>query len=127
MSTANTAGLLQFLWGTIDRIKASDEELAFLSEAATEASNMARSLSDTVSGVGCLIAEDQHEGMKSGALQDGAIPGFLFGISDQLNTIAEMAFIGNEAGFLLSKRRAAKAKAASRRVRSAEDSSGGGE
>ncbi|CAL8474553.1 hypothetical protein [Caballeronia sp. S22] len=120
---SNAAGLLAFLWGTFEPSKASDEELKFLSDAACEASSTARSLSHTVSGVGCLVAEDLSNGQKSGALQGEGLPTFLFGISEQLDTIAQMAFIGSEASSYLGMRHEARTKASARRVHTAEDSS----
>ncbi|KAK43627.1 hypothetical protein BG58_31360 [Caballeronia jiangsuensis] len=120
---ANAAGLLAFLWTTFEPGKASDEELKFLAGAACEASSTARSLSHTVSGVGCLVAEDLDNGQKSGALQGEGLPSFLFGISEQLDTIAQMAFIGSEAASYLDMRQGARTKAVARRARTGEDSS----
>jgi len=124
----NAAGVLGLLWDRLDKKAAPDEVLDFLSSAADEASGMARSLSDTVEGIACLISQDQGDDVgvsKCGSLQGTDLPILLFNISDSLKTIAELAFIGSEASFHLQERQAAKANGKSRRTRPAEDSSKG--
>ena len=125
---ADAAGVLSFLFDKLDKTAVTDEELLFLSSAADEASAMARSLSDTVAGIGCLIAHDRNGDVgtaKNGALQGDDLPAFLFNISDALKTISELSFIGSEASFHQHERLTANANNKSRRPRSAKDSSQG--
>lgn len=105
MSTqADTSGVLSFLWDKLDKKVATDEELDFITQAAEESQCMARTLSDTVSAVGCIIAEAQAAGREKGPLQHRELPSFLFSISDSLKTIAELSFIAREASFHLRER-----------------------
>lgn len=94
----DSAGLLEFLIGRIDLKQLDDEDLDFLSEASENAAGEAATLSRVVTGIACLISEEQmNTGMKSGALQDTDLPSLLWFISSQISAIGQMAFIGSEA------------------------------
>ncbi|WP_240202032.1 hypothetical protein [Burkholderia sp. LMG 13014] len=94
---ADAAGLLAFFIGRTD--------LEFLSEASEQAAGDAATLSRVVSGIGCLISEEQMSaGTKSGALQDSDLPGLLWFVSSQIDTIGQMAYIGSEADYRLRMR-----------------------
>ncbi|SAL17015.1 hypothetical protein AWB71_00687 [Caballeronia peredens] len=123
---ANAAGLLQFLWSKFDVEKASDEELMSLSTADEEAAVMAKQLGSVVNGVGSLIVTDmdvEADLQRSGALQGAELPTLLRNIADQVNTIAELSFIGSQANFYLNMRVEARAKSVSRRVQTGKQSS----
>ena|SRR5476649_2399431 len=120
---ADTAGVLNFLWGKFDSKTASDEELEFLTGANEEVQSMAQCLSVTVSSVGCIIGDAQAAGREGGSLQHHDLPTFLFSIADSLKTIAELSFIASEASFHQRQRLTANGNTKSRRVRPAQDSS----
>ncbi|MCW3539311.1 hypothetical protein [Burkholderia cenocepacia] len=96
----------------------SDDELKFLSVASEQASDDAIDLSDVVSGIGCLISEDQtRPGTIFGSFQGSDISNLLHFIANQLNVIGQMASIGKDADYCLRRRAeaaAGKAQGASR-------------
>ncbi|MDC6177537.1 hypothetical protein [Ralstonia solanacearum] len=112
----DAAGLISFLWERMDADKAGDADLEWLSEATDRASVMAQNLGESVSGIGCLIAEDcfngREGGTRSGALQDDDLPSLLFSVADTLQTISAMTFIGSEAEFKLRDRLAMRLRTA---------------
>ncbi|EMN5130204.1 hypothetical protein RVV79_003320 [Burkholderia contaminans] len=99
---ADVTGLLAFFIERINLKKLTNEELEYLASATEEAAGEATTLSRIVSGIGCLISNDQvATGMKSGALQDDSVPELLWFISNRIEEIGKMAWIGSEAEYCL--------------------------
>lgn len=120
MSAANAANLISFLWSKMDKVEATDSDLEFIGDASDQAATLARSLSETVDGVGCLIAGDRDAtSLKVGALQSDDLPQMLLLIAENLRTIASLSEVGGEASFLLQQRM--KANAAFGRMYAAKD------
>ncbi|MCA8338469.1 hypothetical protein [Burkholderia multivorans] len=110
---ADAAGLLQFFIDRTDLKKLDAEELEFLAAGSEEAAGQAATLSHVVSGVACLISEDQtRDGTRSGSLQDHDIQRLLWFVSDQIEAIGKMAWIGSEADYELRRRAQASAATA---------------
>ncbi|MCO1343433.1 hypothetical protein L0Z26_16245 [Burkholderia multivorans] len=107
---ADAAGLLQFFIDRTDLKKLDAEELEFLAAGSEEAAGQAATLSHVVSGVACLISEDRTRvGAGSGALQDDDIPRLLRFVSDQIQAIGKMAWVGSGADYELRRRAQASA------------------
>ncbi|MEK6357512.1 MAG: hypothetical protein V4796_32485 [Burkholderia cenocepacia] len=112
--TADCAGLLAFFIGHIDIKQLDDEDLEFLSDASEQASGEAATLSQVVSGLGCLISEDamRSGGSCTGSFQGDDVPNLLWFIANQIDSIGQMAFIGSEADYQLRTRAQAAVAAA---------------
>ncbi|WP_254218430.1 hypothetical protein [Burkholderia multivorans] len=107
---ADAAGLLQFFIDRTDLKKLDAGELEFLAVSSEEAAAQADTLSHVVSGIACLIGEDRTRvGAGSGALQDHDIPRLLRFVSDQIQAIGKMAWIGSGADYELRRRAQASA------------------
>ncbi|WP_146010061.1 hypothetical protein [Burkholderia sp. WAC0059] len=101
---ADASALLEFFLGRFDLKKATNAELSFLATASEQASHAASRLGELVRGLGGLIDDDQNR--NSGAsLPSNEVSGLLRSIAGELETIAQMAFIGSETSFVLGERR----------------------
>lgn len=108
--TPNAAGVLAFFIGRTDLKSMDNEDLEFLAGASEEASGEAFNLRDVVSGIGCLISEDQtRPGTKFGSLWGDDTPELLWFIANQINSIGQLAYIGSEAEYQLRMRAQAAA------------------
>jgi hypothetical protein len=95
------AGVLKFLYNRIEELDA--EELEFLSHSTELACHMAMNLSGVTSGIGCLVNwDDQPDKIQAGNFRDSSdVSDLLFTISNALDVIGELAYIGSEASFML--------------------------
>ncbi len=110
---ADCAGMLQFFIDHIDLKELGDDELEFLAGGSEEAANDAVRLSRIVSGIGCLISEEQmSDTLGSGALQGDDLPQLMWFVSNQIEAIGKMAWIGSEADYELRRRAQASAATA---------------
>ncbi|WP_234015418.1 hypothetical protein [Burkholderia sp. BE12] len=103
---ADAAGIVEFLADRL-QVKSLDEsDLNFLSCATEQAVLEARNLSEVVSGIGCLISEDQtRDGLKSGALWgNDDVPTLLWSIASQIGIIGKLAYLGGEVDYELRRR-----------------------
>ncbi|MDF3116321.1 hypothetical protein KPA94_23095 [Burkholderia semiarida] len=90
--------MLSFFIERTDMKDLMQDELEFLAAAGEEAAGAAATLSNIVSGIGCLIGEDQAStGGMCGALQESDTPQLLWFIAAQIETIGKMALIGSRA------------------------------
>ncbi|MCY1301438.1 hypothetical protein D9M68_297900 [compost metagenome] len=112
--TMSPDGFLTFMWDHVDTSTMSDANLEWLSNASDIASLWAQNLGDTLSGIGCLVAEDvsADKVARSGALQDQDLPSLLFSAAESLRTISAMTFIASEAEFKLRDRLAMRLRPA---------------
>lgn len=121
----DAAGLLHFLWAKFDsetESGASDEELAWLADASSEAHLTAANLGETLEGLAALIGFEIDEGgCRSGAFQPYGLPGLLYGAAATAKTISEMAYIGSEASAILSYRHKERATLAQQHLAIARD------
>ncbi|WP_146166242.1 hypothetical protein [Trinickia symbiotica] len=91
------AGLLRFLFDRVNELET--EELEFLSQSNELAGHMAMNLASVVSGIGSLVACDDHAG---NFRDDGdSLSDLLFTIANQVEVIGELSNIGFEATTLL--------------------------
>ncbi|VWB67896.1 hypothetical protein [Burkholderia lata] len=102
---ADAAGIFEFLADRLDVKQLAEEDLNFLSCANEQAVREARNLSDVVSGIGCLISEDQtRDGAKSGSLWSDDVPTLLWLIAGQIGIIGKLANLGGEVDWELRRR-----------------------
>jgi hypothetical protein len=114
-------GLLSFLWERFDSATATDDELKLLSGATDEAEAMSRIIAETLYKAGSFVAEESDAGRSVTRLNGVDVSTFLGEMSRAVETIAELTMIGGEASFFIAER--AKAKPASKRACTTEDSS----
>ncbi|QVN18737.1 hypothetical protein [Burkholderia pyrrocinia] len=102
---AAAAGVIEFFMGRTD-FKALDKvDLLFLTCAGEQAVTEATNLSRIVTGLGCLISEDQtRDGAQSGALWDDDLPSVLWNIANQIDAIGQLTFVASEADYELRRR-----------------------
>ncbi|KVH52892.1 hypothetical protein WS89_31135 [Burkholderia sp. MSMB1072] len=102
---ADAAGIVEFLVNRLEVKSLDESDLNFLACATEQAVQEARNLSEVVSGIGCLISEDQtRDGVQSGALWDNDIPTLLWSIASQIGIIGKLAYVGGEVDFELRRR-----------------------
>ncbi|MDF0500848.1 hypothetical protein POK33_08905 [Burkholderia cenocepacia] len=103
--TADAAGIIEFLVDRLDVKQLAEDDLTFLSCANEQAVREARNLSEVVSGIGCLISEDQtRDGAKSGSLWSDDVPTLLWLIAGQIGIIGKLAYVGGEIDYELRRR-----------------------
>lgn len=97
MPALTTSAVMGLLWQKAQR-ELHTHELQWLAGGATEhIGNMAHSLSEVLSGLGCLI--DANE--KSGSLSSkDDVTQLMYNLSHQLDTISGLSSIADGAGFL---------------------------
>ncbi|WP_321944565.1 hypothetical protein [Burkholderia cenocepacia] len=108
--TPDVAGVLAFFVDRANLKSMDNDELEFLAGASEQASGEAVTLRDVVSGLGCLISEDQtRAGTQSGSLWSNDLPTLLWFIANQIDSIGQLAYIGSEADYQLRTRAQAAA------------------
>lgn len=104
--TPDAAGLLSFFIDRTDFEELNDRDLHFLWEACEEASDGALALARVVSGIGCLIRQDESQTSipQMGSFEGHDAADLLQFIANQLNVIGQMTFIGKDAAYCLRRR-----------------------
>lgn len=110
---ADAAGIVGFLMDALEVKQLDESDLEFLLCATEQATTAARSLSEIVSGMGCLISADQTQsGTKAGSLWGNDVPTLLWYIASQVDMIGQLTYIGSEAEWELRRRAEARDSAA---------------
>jgi hypothetical protein len=96
MPVFSTAGAMSLMWHKAVG-KMDPQELEWIAGGAAEQAGCeARALAATLEGVACLVSSDES----SGAFQDAdSVSTLLFGLSNQVSTIAGLAEIAADANY----------------------------
>lgn len=100
MRVFTTASALALLWQKASDTMSPPELEWFADGAAEQVGREARTLADVLESTACLVAGDEC----AGSFQDtDSTSKLLFSLQNQLNTIAGMADIAADAGFMVRK------------------------
>jgi hypothetical protein len=88
---------VQEMWNRCLAAGLSRDELKFFARFSDAASDAANNLHDVVEGIGCLVSHDDQT-VKCGVFQTvNTLPPLLFSISESLDAIAALGYIGSAA------------------------------
>ena len=100
MRAFTTASALALLWQKASDTMTAPELEWFADGAAEQVGRDARTLADVLEGTACLVSNDEG----TGSFQDAdSTSKLLFNLQNQLNTIAGLADIAADAGFMVRK------------------------
>ena len=100
MRVFTTASALALLWQKASDTMSPPELEWFADGAAEQVGRDARTLADVLEGTACLVANDEETGSFRDADSTSTL---LFNLQNQLNTIAGLADIAADAGFMVRK------------------------